>query len=197
MDVIEKQLEYLNDIMKGTASTANSFLLKYHFGGLIAVIALLNVDLVAMEQLSIESIKSLNNPELFGLAVLLVFVLSYIYFYVVLKHYGKFLSSHRKLKYKYELTLHLLLCMGENRDYQYFMERKIDNNPVSDDEDKDVLMPNHGNDYDFITVAEYLLNHHRIKYKKDRDVDSDYLWMAMTVIVLTMLIKAVFIVIAK
>lgn len=118
MNVIEKQLDYLNDTMKETASEANSFLLKYHFGGIIAVLTLLNIDLILFEDISLAS--SIDY-RLVAFAVFLSIFLSYRYFRFVLRHYARFAKSHRKLKYKYELTMHHLLSEGSNEEYQYYL----------------------------------------------------------------------------
>lgn len=191
MDVIEKQLEYLNSTMKETASEANSFLLKYHFGGIIAVVAMLNIDLVLF-----QSITFTTNMEyiLFFIAILLAFLISWGYFYFVLKHYGRFSKSHRKLKYKYELTLHLLLSNGSYWEYQYYLEKSVSddiesNEPIFND------IPT--TQYEFKKMAEYLINHHREKYKELDEKDRSYLYIAMLIIVFTLSIRCIFLLIQK
>lgn len=190
MDIIEKQLDYLNETMKETASGANSFLLKYHFGGLIAVITLLNTDLVLAD--NIVKIGE-ENYRLVGVAVCLIFLLSFGYFYIVLMHYRRFARSHRKLKYKYELTLHCSLTNGDYRDYLLYMEKSISETPS--EQAKDELRHHEGNDYKFTEVADYLLNHHRIKYQKLEWIDFKYLLMALSVIALTVSIRGMLMVI--
>lgn len=186
MDVIEKQLDYLNQTMKETASEANSFLLKYHFGGLIAVIALLNVDLVLTEKINIQDSQ---DYLLLICAALLALMLSYIYFKFVVRHYMRFSQSHRKLKYKYELTLHQALCKGDYKDYQFYLEQSV-NETATHNTDK--ISNPADNDYRFEYIADYLLNHHRIKFNQLSDMDNSYLAIAMSVIVLTISIRAIF-----
>ncbi len=186
MDVIEKQLDYLNQTMKDTASEANSFLLKYHFGGLIAVITLLNVDLVLTKEIKLQ-----NNIDylLLALAASMALILSYIYFKFVVRHYMRFSQSHRKLKYKYELTLHQALCNGEYKDYQYYLEQSVSDTAL---QKSDEIKNPKDNDYDFKYIADYLLNHHRLKFSQLTDRDNSYLGIAMSVIVLTLSIRAIF-----
>ncbi len=187
MNIIEKQLDYLNDSMKEKAVDANSFLLKYHFGGLIAIIALLNVDLVLADKVAEISPENLGY---FWTAIFLIIVLSFVYFYVVLLHYRRFARSHRKLKYKYELTLHCSLCDGLHRDYQFYLEKSIAEKPI--DKFKDELVEHRDTDYKFPEMAEYLLHHHRKKYQKLEFVDVKYLLMALSVIALTLSIRGIF-----
>lgn len=42
--VIEQQLEYQNQSMRDKASEVDIFLLKYYFGGLVALVTLLNIN---------------------------------------------------------------------------------------------------------------------------------------------------------
>lgn len=192
MDVIEKQLDYLNETMKETAAEANSFLLKYHFGGLVAVLALLNIDLVLIDAIAIESVFDFC---LLGLSIFLVIFLSRKYFAYVLDHYGRFTKSHRKLKYKYELTLHAALSRARDQDYQFFLEQDV--NHIPDEKiDGQLKVPNQ-DDYEFIYLANYLLNHHRIRYKDLEKKDGHYLDMAMAVIILTLAIRAIFLIIGS
>jgi len=191
MDILEKQIEYLNGTMKDTASEANSFLLKYHFGGLIAVLALLNIDLVLVNPASFSTVL---DYALLSVAILFVVLLSYKYFRFVLNHYCRFSESHRKLKYKYELTLHLLLCQGDNRDYQFYLEQSVSGEPESEVDEIDE--PDTEN-YEFNYFAKYLLNHHRIKFRKLKEKDDSYLWIAMLIIALTLSIRTIFIVIGS
>ncbi len=192
MDIIEKQLEYLNQTMKETAAEANGFLLKYHFGGLVAVLALLNIDLVLLRGVNLGS---LGNGLLFLLASGLIVYLSYRYFRFVLIHYGRFVKSHRKLKYKYELTLSFALCAdGSHAEYQYYMEQGL----VGDFERaKDRLPAPTPDGYPFTAVADYLLNHHRIRFQDLAKVDINYLWMALLIILLTLVIRIIFLLIGS
>jgi len=44
-----RALEHLHSRMTATASESNTFTARFHYGGLIAVVALLNVDLVLLK----------------------------------------------------------------------------------------------------------------------------------------------------
>jgi len=192
MDIIEKQIEYLNETMKDTASEANSFLLKYHFGGLVAVLALLNLDLVLIDSVRLKGI--LDYLLLFG-AVVLVILLSQKYFQYVLVHYKRFTESHRKLKYKYELTLHFSLSNGEVKDYQYYLEQDLGDS-IDESADRKLRQPDF-KDYGFVYVANYLLNHHRLRFLSIGKKEGGYLKMAMSVIYLTLAIRTIFLIIGN
>jgi len=187
MDVIEKQLEYLNETMKETSSEGNAFLLKYYFGGLIAVLALLNIDLVLVKP---GSFSGDSDYGLLAVAIVSLVVLSAVYFTVVLKRYEKFLQSHRKLKYKYELTLHQLLCQGNHEYYQYYLEQNLNRTAEKDD----AIETPDNKKYDFEYIATYLLKHHRIRFKKfdEHNDRNTYLGMAMSVIALTLIVRGIF-----
>ncbi len=187
MNVIEKQLDYLNDTMKETASEANSFLLKYHFGGIIAVLTLLNIDLVIAKDLNVDTML---DHIILLISIFLAVFLSYKYFEFVLRHYSRFAKSHRKLKYKYELTLHSLLSKGSNEEYQYYLEQSLDERSAFRKEDDDKISePSKG--YDFKYIAHYLLNHHRLRYRSLNKMDNSYLRIALTVVILTVLIRGI------
>jgi len=190
MDVIEKQLEYLNQTMKDTAADAHSFLLKYHFGGLIAVLTLLNIDLILVKSISFK-----HNADywLIMVGIILIITLSYKYFSFVLKHYIKFSQSHRKLKYKYELTLSFALCKGKNSDYQYYLEQSVMEKPTSVLDQIDWCQDQ---EYSFVYVAKYLLNHHRLRFKQLKNYDRTYLLIAMVIILLTLSIRIIFLLIS-
>lgn len=187
MDVIEKQLDYLNETMKDTAAGANSFLLKYHFGGLVAVLALLNLDLVLLDEMQLTSEQ---DRVLLWIAVAAALILSFVYFYFVLKHYHRFSKSHRKLKYKYELTLHFAFIKGRISDLQYYMEQKI--TVKVEGEDKPIERAELKN-YEFNFFADYLLKHHRFRFQEINKQDSHYIWIAMLVIILTLGIRLFFV----
>ena len=116
-------------------------------------------------------------------------MLSYIYFKFVVRHYMRFSQSHRKLKYKYELTMHQALCNGSYSDYQFYLEQSVTEKAIHD---KDRISDPDKKDYDFVYIAGYLLNHHRLKYSQLTDRDNSYLAIAMSVILLTLSIRAVF-----
>src|SRR5919112_481526 len=176
MEAAEKQLDFLNETMKDTAAEANDFLKRYHFGGIVAVIALLNVDLIFLKGLSLDS-----PLKRWGfLAVLsLVFALSYVYFRFIISHYNRFALSHRKLKYKYELTLHYALCGKDVASYQYYLERGLDAGPPDTSLHCFKGEPESG--YEFKAVANYLLAHHaeRLRKIKSGDESRYFIWAAM------------------
>ena len=192
MSPIETQLEYLNETMKGVLSEGNAFLLKYYFGGIVAVLALLNMDLVLIDPVRLAWSK---NLRLVVAAIIFILVLSCVYFWFVLERHAEIIQSHRKLKYKYELTLHALLSEGSNGDYQYYIEQAV--TAYAEGNEDEIEKPRKGT-YDFKYIAGYLLNHHRIKYHlfEERKQNFSYLVMAMVIIVLTLTVRIIFFVLS-
>jgi hypothetical protein len=172
--------------MKETSDTANQFLGRFLFGGLVAVIALLNVDLVVLH--GVATFTPRVAVMLGGMGGL-VLLLSWFYFRVVVEHYTNFRVSHRKLKYKYELTLHALLSGADPTSYARMLEEKVDRRPVEgfDDAYPSGVAPH------FVRIAEYLREHHRkawcgIVHGEGSD-GRRFQQLAMTLVVLTMAIR--------
>ena len=177
---LEKQLEFLNDRMKETSDTANQFLDRYMFGGLVGVVGLLNLDLVLLKER--PNVSDPHTQLVMGAMACTVFLLSFIYFWQVQKHYTGHRLSHRKLKYKYELTLHCLLLGTNAADYGSQLEAKVDD-PHQDE-------PTFLDDYpsDPNAVPGYLLAHHRkaaARVKPDRNM----ILVALLMVVLTMSVR--------
>ena len=181
---LEKQLQYLNERMKETAETANQFLGKFLFGGLIAVIALLNADLVVLRELPVPT----QNVKVLAVAAAAVLAISWLYFRTVVVHYATFRVSHRKLKYKYELTLHAILTGASSSEYATFLEEPVDRKPHQIGEDR---YPEGGS---FQEVAGYLLEHHR-RALESREAKrwgiwrDAYLQIAIWLVVLTLVVR--------
>lgn len=181
---LEQQLELLNERMKETADTGNQFLTRFHFGGIVAVIALLNVDLVLIGKP--DNVTLSYFLILLSIAIFLL-ILSFIYFCYVTNHYRGFRESHRKLKYKYELTLHAMLSGATAAEYACYLEKGLNkcNEPKDPDYpgSPDQLLP-------FIKAADYLYEHHahRLKYKTNT-IGKGYLYIAMLLVALTILIR--------
>jgi hypothetical protein len=195
MDATEKQLDFLNQTMKDTAAEANEFLRRYHFGGMVAVIALLNVDLISLRGLSLNTSF---RWSVFVAVLLLAVALSYVYFGFIIKHYNRFTRSHRKLKYKYELTLHHALCGGGDVAlYQYYLERGLGGDLPADAPDCLREKPDGG--YEFRGVADYLLVHHAEKLKEieSGSASREYIKIAMLIICLTVIIKLGFLLVTS
>jgi len=176
---VPSQLEFLNDRMKETSETANQFLGKFLFGGMLAVIALLNADLVVLRD---PLPLTLKHAPMIGGAVVGILGISWLYFATVVRHYRRFRESHRKLKYKYELTMHAMLFQAEPGDYARCLEESVDEDPPPEEQDHFPAMPN------FSSVSAYLLAHHRIRFgslKRSAWRDSHF-WIAMLLVLLTL-----------
>ncbi len=187
------QLEFLDKRMAETAQTANQFLGKFLFGGLVAVVALLNADLVILgDRIALTR----DNAIVLGSISTVVLAISWLYFSTVVRHYRRFTVSHRKLKYKYELTMHALLSGGDGDEYATLLEEKVDVHPDSGFEDKYPARS------DFTTVGRYFLNHHRSVWSKNHSASSPahedtYFWIAMLLVVLTLVVRLLALVLTR
>ena len=111
--------------------------------------------------------------------------MSGIYFYLVTEHYQGFRKSHRKLKYKFELTLHCLLLSpgGLVEEYSRRLEDPVDDMP----DGTKLEYPPSGSAHD---VLDYLLHHHRNRlHGVKRWYKSAYFWLAMVLVGLTMAVR--------
>lgn len=184
---LSKQLDFLNDRMKEDSQTANAFLAKFLFGGVVAVIALLNADLVLLDE-SVLSARDAGEKAWLAAAAAIVLGISALYFGLVMKRYGAFLLTRRKLKYKYELTLQACMLPSLPFDYTRFMERSVTKGDRYDGEFSDRV----GRDsYAFPAAAQYFLEHHRASHAKKDGEPRSYFWIAMVLVVLTMVVRAI------
>ncbi len=182
---LNAQLGLLHELMKETSSTANTFLGQFHFGGIIAVIGLLNVDLILLNDIAAASSRNLVVYLAIALGAL---VISAAYFRLVVNHYQGHRRSHRKLKYKFELTLHALLCHATPSDYAKFLERSVAAAPPNDFQD--VLPDKASNPENFHVIAGYLLHHHQKRYADlHTSLGNSHFWIAMLMVFLTLSIR--------
>ena len=183
-EVQHKQLELLNDRMKETTAEQNSFQNRYMFGGLIAVIALLNADLVLLD----ESTFSICDLPTWVAAITLVSILTLAGFYFgrVTSRYLDFDRSHRSIKYKFELTLHSLLLTSDTKEQDY--SRRLELSVKDDDpEENDPKYPESGARDE---VLNYLLDHHKQRAKKLKKWQtSPFFYIAIILVGLTMCIR--------
>lgn len=198
---IERQLDLLNDRMKETSATANSFAGRFIFGGLGAILALLNVDLVVLRDVRIVDVP-------FGLLAglgALVLVLASLYFGSVTRQYRGFRESHRKLKYKFELTLHALLLEATPAEYGAALECDLDDGRSGREggdrdgdrnDDQSVPEPSYPDDADFASVAEYLYAHHRVRLAKLKARRDPLRSTAMLMVTLAVVLRVVGFVVA-
>ncbi|WP_419191824.1 NUDIX domain-containing protein [Engelhardtia mirabilis] len=180
--VLMKQLDLLHERMKETSATANDFLAKFLFGGMIAVIALLNADLVLLD----EPLFARPSPWML-VAVGPLLLLTAVYFGLVTDHLQSYRRSHRKLKYKFELTLHSLLQQPGVVPEEY--SRRMELSVGAKAPDKDPPYPESGSRSE---VLDYLVAHHRYKLTKiERWNRSVFFWLAMVLVLLTLAVRLV------
>lgn len=179
VSTLQSQLQFLNARMLEVSDTANKFLARFVFGGMVAVVALLNADLVMF-----KARPALSSPFSVAIALgsgALVILLSFIYFRTVEHHYAEQRLSHRKLKYKFELTLYALLARSTPEAYARMMEESLEGAgsgekfPVS---------------FAFPTMATYLKNHHRHRFAGFKRSGSGYIVIAMLLVLITMVVRA-------
>jgi hypothetical protein len=174
---ILKQLELIDKKMSESSENANQHLGKFLFGGLIAVIALLNTDLIIIKDYK-NDLQKLIGSLIVGVVAL---ILAHNYFTMVIKQYNEHRRSHRKLKYKYELTLHCMLSSGSDEDYQRYLEMGIDSGQGKDK----LLFPAQNK---FTDVAEYLRDHHGRKLSEIKEKPNLF-YIAMDIVFLTLAVK--------
>lgn len=172
-----KQLELLDKKMSEASDTANGHLTKFLFGGLAVTIGLLNTDLLILKEY-VDPLHRLAGSALISTVAL---VLAHKYFLLVIKQYNDHRRSHRKLKYKYELTLHKLLSQGDDPSYQRYLERGLQ--PLTGGQPK--AFPEQTA---FHLVADYLIDHHSRKLAEITD-KSRLFYMAMDIVYLTLAVK--------
>jgi len=175
---IRKNLELLNEQMLEHSKTANAFLAKFMFGGMVATMAILNADVLFLRQ----PLERWGQFVVLAAGSLLVAILSYWYFSHVEEHYATLRGSVRKLKNKYELTLAALLLGGSPRDYQVFLETGLDKERTGEEFAPAAACA------DYRTFATNLILHHSKKLKKDGD-QRTHTQLAMLIVVLTMVVR--------
>ena len=148
IDAVKKHLDVLNEKMNETREDANGILTKFHFGGILVVIGLLNADLVLAQKLDLQSIAS--GPAL--LIMILVVIISAIYFYLICQRISYHQGQYRLTKHKYELTLYALQLKATGNAWRGALEHGAK-------EDADGPLPFPANS-DFTAVARYLHDHH-------------------------------------
>ena len=176
-DVALKHLEVLDGTMSRVSAEANQFSGRFLFGGVVAVIALLNTDLLIDRQVRIDRLH-------WGWALLLVaavLVVSGLYFRVVAERILYFRRQYRLTKHKYDLTLYALLtnCRAAELvgSLEFPLKPVVTGGPLP--------FP-HG--APFPQVADYLHDHHgralaRLSLRRDWSI-------GMLVVLATLVIKA-------
>lgn len=172
-----KQLELLDKKMSEASDTANGHLTKFLFGGLAVTIGLLNTDLLILKDFE-DPLHRLAGSALISTVAL---ILAHKYFLLVIKQYNVHRSSHRRLKYKYELTLHKLLSQGDDGTYQHYLEKGL--KPKASGQS--ILFPEQAT---FPLVADYLVDHHSRKLADIVDKPPLF-YMAMDIVYLTLAVK--------
>lgn len=179
---LQNQLQFLNDRMHETSDTANKFLTRFVFGGMVAVLALLNADLVMLK--APPKMDASWKWWVAASAAALILVLSFVYFRTVQSHYAEHRKSHRKLKYKFELTLYALLTNAAPDVYGRMMEKSLETR----ENVQETAFPE---GFGFVAVGEYLLRHHSARFSQLRAKSGGYVGIAMLLVLMTFTIRIV------
>ncbi|MDC8003730.1 hypothetical protein POV27_06685 [Aureisphaera galaxeae] len=97
-------LDHLQQRMEFVSAEANSYSNKYLIGGIIAIIGLLNIDLV-ME----ADLKASENRDTVMRYLFVVIGIGVYYFRIVGQRILRFEKAYRKTKFKYETVLYHIL----------------------------------------------------------------------------------------
>jgi hypothetical protein len=170
-----KHLEHLEERMKNVSKESNGFASKYLFGGMVAVIALLNTDLLIDE--AVPHLRA--NPPVLALLLLTVLILSWIYFNAVSQRILRFNRAYRKTKHKYEILFYGLLLQAQAQDILVHLEK--------DPKPTDSKLPFPGL-VAFQPVADYLHDHHG-RALADMRADKNELDLAIIIVVIAILVK--------
>lgn len=148
LEAAKKHLDVLNEKMNETREDANGILTKFHFGGILVVIGLLNADLVLAQKFDFQS--NASGPAI--LIMTLVVIISAIYFYLICQRISYHQGQYRLTKHKYELTLYALQLKATGNAWLCALEHG-----AKEDSDGPLSYPANS---DFSTVARYLHDHH-------------------------------------
>lgn len=172
--VMLKHLEVLNQKTSEVREDGNRFSARFLIGGIVAVIGLVNLDLVFEDRLGGVAAAG----WLSGVFLISVLVLSGIYFHLVAGRIQYFRRQYRLAKHKYELTLYALLTHCPPATLMAALEQPARPAP------EPLSFPRDGN---FEAVAAYLHDHHGRRYA---DVERWRSWsVAMVVVVLVILAR--------
>jgi hypothetical protein len=148
-----KALEHFEDRMKRVSEESNKFANQYRFGGIVAVIALLNADLLLDNSiLNFDWGFSNISQGLVLLTVLvLVYLMSRVYFSAIDERIARFDQAYRKTKHKYEILFNGIMLRADPKELLEALDHKA--LPAQ----TELTFPE---DPRFVTVAAYLHDHH-------------------------------------
>lgn len=119
-----RALEHLHSRMTATATESNTFKARFHYSGLIAVVALLNVDLVLLK----TPIRPATRALMLSVTAAVLLIISFFYFRRIADYTVDQDRNYRKTKHKYELLLYGLLYHVP----AYDLLRELEQTPVID-----------------------------------------------------------------
>lgn len=166
-----KALEHLEQRMKQVSEESNKFANQYRFGGMVAIIALLNADLLLDESIRRISLKTPDLPRMLALLVLVVACLltSWVYFSGINRRVQRFNQAYRKTKHKYEVLLYGLLMEQHPKDIMIALEGEMKAAPEK------LALPA---EYNYQKMVAYLNDHHaRAKPGEEAErIESNLYW---------------------
>jgi hypothetical protein len=178
-DALLRNLADLEARMRAVSLESNQFSNRFLFGGVVAVIALLNTDLLLEKQV-VNIPRGLTALWLVATFTLIVLLLSWAYFWVVAKRITRFESAYRRTKHKYEVILYALLLGCDSADL--VTELEVSLTPPKGG------LPRLHSPFDFRDVAAYLHGHHANALAKT-ELSRPNVTMAMLIVVIAFAIK--------
>jgi hypothetical protein len=174
-----QSLADLQSRMTEVSKESNQFSDKFLFGGTVAIVALLNTDLLIDKSIILLP-PTVGAMSLFIVLSIVVFMLSWVYFRGVAKRIKTFDLAYRRTKHKYEILQYGLLLGCDTKELLSEMEKKAKPNSEGSQS-----FPEGG---DFRAIAAYLHDHHGRKFE-ERQEDLSEPRLAMYIVLLTVVIK--------
>jgi hypothetical protein len=172
--ILRAQLSLLSERMNEAASETNSLTGKFLFGGVVAVLALLNADLLIGRDAVAEP-----GIGLAAAVIAIVFALSGAYFFLVARRLQSLRRVRASLGYQEEVTLYALMSGAQGGQYLVHLHDRLDD-----------LASKHaelGRDSTFPEAMAYLHAHHKRGYDS---IGWKHDWvMAMTIVLLALVIR--------
>lgn len=173
-----RALEHLHIRMAETSKDSNTFAARFHYGGLIAVAAILNADVVLLK----TQVSPGLRMGLVAMTGLLLLALSIWYFGLIADYRVEQDRNYRKTKHKYEVMLYGLMYHAS----AYELIRELEQ-PAKQRSTGSAPAPPFGT---FSEAAIYLHDHHgsRLVDLKKRE----WAWLeALYVVVVVFVIRVI------
>ena len=171
-----RSLQNLEDRMQNVSRESNQFATRFLFGGIVAVIALLNTDLLIDNTLT----GAQSNWIVLTILLLVVLLISWLYFNGIAKRMLRSDKGYRRTKHKYEVLLYGIFLQSDAKLILEHLEREP--KPMK----KELDFPSK---IAFSAVAEYLHDHHG-RALSELMAQTNERNLAMLIVILAIIVKA-------